>query len=111
MDIQFRSKKLERECHQPGLCMKAHGQDRAARLKRRLDALRAADCLEDLRNVPGRLHELGMNRKGQLSMDLDHPYRLILTPSSEPAPVRPDGGLDWAKVTAVTVVGIEDTHE
>ena len=111
MDIQFRTKKLERECNEPRLCVKAHGPDRAARLKRRLDALRAADCLEDLRNAPGRLHELGMNRKGQLSMDLDHPYRLIFTAAAEPAPVKADGGLDWARVTAVTITGIEDTHE
>ena len=47
----------------------------------RLDALRAETCPKDLRNIHGRLHELKGNRKGQLSFDLDHPYRLIFLPN------------------------------
>ena len=111
MDIQFKSRKLEKEANNRSLCRKAHGQVRATRLASRLDAIRAAGCLEDLRNAPGRLHELTMNRKGQLSLDLDHPYRLIVTPNHDPIPMRPEGGMDWSKVTAVTILGIEDTHE
>ena len=45
------------------------------------------------------------------SANLDHPYRLIFRPAEEPVPVKEDGGLDWARVTAVVIIGIEDTHE
>ena len=66
--------------------------------------------MEDLRNVPGRLHELKGDRKGQLSYDLDHPYRLIFVPAHEPVPSKQSGGMDWLRVTAVKILGIEDTH-
>ena len=46
-----------------------------------------------------------------LSLDLDGPYRLILVPSHNPVPMRTGGGMDWSQITAVTVLGIEDTHE
>jgi proteic killer suppression protein len=49
-------------------------------------------------------------RKGQLSVDLDHPYRLIFVVNHDPVPVLPDGGLDWSKVTAIKILGVEDTH-
>ncbi len=50
------------------------------------------------------------NRKGQLSLDLKHPYRLLFEPAVDPVPLKPDGGLDWGQVTAVRIVEIKDTH-
>jgi proteic killer suppression protein len=32
-------------------------------------------------------------------------------PSHKPVPEKPDGGLDWKQVTAIKIIGIEDTHE
>ncbi len=64
-----------------------------------------------MRNLPGRCHELVQDRAGQLSLDLDHPYRLIFAPANEPLPTKPDGGIDWTQVTAVNILGVEDTHE
>jgi proteic killer suppression protein len=64
-----------------------------------------------MRHVPGRCHEVVGNRAGQLSLDLDHPYRLIFEPANDPIPRKDDGGLDWTKVTAVIIIGVEDTHE
>lgn len=49
-------------------------------------------------------------RSGQLSVDLDHPYRLIFIPDHDPAPRREDGGLEWSQVTAIKILGVEDTH-
>ena len=63
-----------------------------------------------MRHVPGRCHELAGDRSGQLSLDLDHPYRLIFKPATEPIPLKPDGGLDWTRVDAVLILGVEDTH-
>ncbi len=72
--------------------------------------LKPAVCLEDLRNLPGRLHELGNNRNDQFAMDLKHPYRLIMIPSEDPVPRKEDGGIDWSLVTAVTIIEIVDYH-
>lgn len=111
MDILFKERRFEKQCNQLGELVRAHGTRRAQLIRVRLDALRYAECLEDLRNIPGRLHELRGNRRGQLSFDLDHPYRLIFTPHHNPVPVTEGGGMDWRRVTAVRILGIEDTHE
>ncbi|MEJ2039194.1 MAG: hypothetical protein P8X55_09700 [Desulfosarcinaceae bacterium] len=52
----------------------------------------------------------GGKRAGQLLVDLDHPYRLIFIPDHEQVPGLEDGGLDWARVTAIKILGVEDTH-
>ena len=112
MDIVFKTNKLQKECNDQKLLVKHHGPRRAGLIRRRLDDLRAAGTLEAMRSLPqARCHELKGNRAGQISVDLDHPYRLIFKPASEPLPTRPDGGLDWSKVSAITILGVEDTHE
>lgn len=111
MDIVFKNQKFKKECNNQRLLQKQHGQIRAKRIRQRLDDLRAADVLEDMRNLPGRCHELRGDRAGQLSLDLDHPYRLIFEPANDPIPLKPDGGIDWKKVTTIRIIGVEDTHE
>lgn len=112
MDIIFSTTKLEKESNDSKLLQRRHGTERAKRLRRRLDELRAANNLEEMRFLQGaRCHELIGNRAGQLSLDLDHPYRLILLPAHDPVPTKEDGGLDWKKITAVQILEITDTHE
>jgi|SRR6478609_2123990 len=88
-----------------------HSKQRAKLIRRRLDDLRAAPNLHVMRDLPGRCHELKGNRKHQLSLDLDGPYRLLFKPAHDPLPVKEDGGMDWKRVTAITVLGVENTHE
>jgi plasmid maintenance system killer protein len=111
MDIWFSSEKLSKQCNDSRLLVREMGADRAKRIRRRLDDLKAAPCLEDMRNLPGRLHELTKNCAGQLSLDLDHPYRLLFIPKHDPVPKKPDGGMNWSEVTAIEIIGIVDTHE
>ncbi len=87
------------------------GERRGKLVRRRLDELSAATNLEMMRGLPGaRCHELTGNLKGKLAVDLDHPYRLLFEPANDPIPRKDDGGLDWAKVTAITVTDIIDYH-
>jgi proteic killer suppression protein len=80
-------------------------------LKRRLDDLYAAENLEQFRSLPqARCHELTQDRKGQLAIDLEHPKRLILKPANSPVPLKPDNGLDWARLTTVEIIEIVDYH-
>lgn len=111
MDIIFKNKAFERECNRQDLLVKHHGQNRAKLIRRRLDDLHAAGNLLVMRQLPGRCHELKGNRAGQLSIDLDGPYRLIFRASNNPVPTKPDGGLDWAQVTEIEILSLEDTHE
>ena len=55
-------------------------------------------------------HELIGNKKGFLSLDLKHPYRLIFEPFNDDIKKKADGVLDWSSVKAVRIVGVEDTH-
>ncbi|NOT60879.1 MAG: killer suppression protein [Acidobacteria bacterium] len=112
MDIDFLDKKLGKQCNEQALLVRKQGAHRAKLLRRRLDEFAALDTLEEIRLLPqARCHELVKNRAGQLSVDLDHPYRLIFEPAHDPIPRNVDGGLDWKQVTAILIIGIEDTHE
>jgi proteic killer suppression protein len=35
---------------------------------------------------------------------------MLFVPNHDPVPEKEDGGLDWTQVTAVEIIGIEDTH-
>ena len=109
LDIFFRTKKLQKQCSDDREAVKAFGRNRAKRIRQRLDDLHAAQNLDDMRSLPGRFHPLIGDRSGQFSLDLDGPYRLIFE-----AVVLEEGDakdLDWSKVMAVRILGIEDTHE
>lgn len=112
MDIVFKTSKLLKECTDAKQMLKRHGPQRTKLLQKRLTELRAAAVLEDIFKLPqARCHELRGDRKGELAVDLDHPYRLIFEVANDPKPTKPDGGLDWTKTTAIRIIGIEDYHE
>lgn len=117
MEISFISKKLEKEFNEGTRLVKVHGPRRAKKIRIRLAELQAAITLYDFwppKRGLSRCHELAVgDRKGKfhLTVDLDHPYRLLFIPANDPIPTHADGGLDWSKVTAVTILGVEDTHE
>jgi plasmid maintenance system killer protein len=109
LEVNFDDPRLEKTCRSDKELRREHGPVRARRIQQRLNDLRAAETLDDMRMLPGRCHELSANRAGQLSLDLDHPYRLLFRPTEDTEP-GPGGGLDWTNVTAVTVISVEDTH-
>lgn len=111
MIISFQDPDFRDECNSSKLLLRRQGQQRAKKIRQRLDDLQAASTLQDMRSLPGRCHELKGSRRGQLSLDLDHPWRLIFVPADEPPALKSDGGIDWPNVRAVRIVGIEDTHE
>ena len=111
MDIVFESARIQRVLTNSKRARGKYGPKGAERLMRRLDELRAAETLEDMRYLPqARCHELRGNLKGILSVDAQHPLRLLFRPASNPVPKTPDGGLDWAGVTTIEILGVEDTH-
>mgnify|MGYP006291753817 FL=1 len=110
MIIQFQDPKFRDECNNRRLLVKNQGARRAKKIRQRLDDLKAADNLNVMRNLPGRCHELTGDRRGQLSLDLDHPWRLIFIPADDPPSLKDDGGIDWQNVRVINILGIEDTH-
>ena len=111
MIISFKTKKLQKLCSKRVEAIKNLGAKGGLKLQQRMMELQAAETLEDISCVPpARCHELTGNRRGQLSVDLDHPYRLLFIPVNDPQPKRKDGGLDWSGVTEVEIIGVVDTH-
>lgn len=112
MEIVFGDRKLEKLCDNQSRLVQKYGSRRANLLKRRLDDLGAADNLAVMRTLShAHCHELKGDRAGTLAVDLDHPYRLVFEPVNVPIPRKPDGGLDWTKVTAIRVLTVEDYHD
>jgi len=111
MEITFKNKRFHKICHSGKELVKAYGKICARRIRARLDDLQAAGNLEAFRTLPGRCHELTGDKKGQLSLDLEHPLRLIFEPSNEEMNKKDDGGMDWKLITAVEIIDVEDTHD
>ena len=91
--------------------MREFGVENAKKIKNRMAVLDVANCLADVPiKPPMRRHELVGNRAEQFAVDLIHPMRLIFEPNNNPLPRKPDKGLDLDKITAITILEVEDYH-
>lgn len=112
MEILFKTAKLRKLANEKKHRDRKFGPAMSQKLGQRLGELYAAPTLDDMPKIgKGRCHELTGNRAGTLSLDLVHPYRLLFEPADDPAPSKPDGGLDWKRVTRVRILEVADTHE
>jgi proteic killer suppression protein len=110
VEVRFSSEKLKVALSTHRLLQKDWGQEGAKKIALRLQQLAAVPTLADMRNLPGRCHELTGDRAGHLAVDVHQPYRLLFQPTADPAPRKPDGGLDWTQVDSITVTEIVDYH-
>ncbi|MEI8172370.1 MAG: type II toxin-antitoxin system RelE/ParE family toxin [Deltaproteobacteria bacterium] len=111
MDIYFRTKKLQKICSEEKEMRKQLGMKCAEKLEQRMMELKAADTLSDISYLPpSRCHELTGKRAGQLSVDLENPYRLLFFPANDPIPRLKGGGINRARVTKIEIIEIVDTH-
>lgn len=111
MIISFKNRKFEKDLSDEKALIRRWGPEQADKIKQRMFELFAAENLETLRTLPQvRAHQLSGKRAGQISIDIKHPYRLLITPDYENPPRKEDGGLDWKKITKIKVLKVEDTH-
>jgi plasmid maintenance system killer protein len=111
LDISFKTRKLAKLCNSRDAARKKWGTERGDKVMQRLNEMRAADTLADLMRLPqAKCHSLRADLKGQWSVDLPYPYRLLFIPANDPLPLKADGSVDKMRVTAVVVLGVEDTH-
>lgn len=110
MEITFSDKDLRECANDAKRCQKEMGMRRTKLYQMRLGDLDSADTLEDVRNLPGRYHELKGDRKGRWACDLDHPYRLVFVPHEEPIPVDDHGSYVWIEIKGVEIIEITDYH-
>lgn len=111
MEVNFRTKKLQKQCNNYKKCVKTFGQICAEKIRARLDDLVDSPDLECINKLPqARLHKLKGDREGQYAIDVQHPKRLIIKPDHDPLPESEHGGLDLTQVTRVMIIEIEDYH-
>jgi len=111
VELAFLNTKIAKDLADERTILKKYGPDNGRRICQRLADLMAAENLETLRFLPQmRAHELAGDRAGQISVDVKHPRRLLLLPDHVELPRKPDGGLDWKRITKVKILGIIDTH-
>ena len=103
---------MKNEFNDSNLLIRSYGIRRAQVIIQRLGQLSSAIVLEDIRNLSGaQCHELKQNRKGQLAVYLDHPYRLVFEPADDPIPFKADGCLDWSRTTSIRVLEVINYHD
>lgn len=111
MNIIFKNKRLAKEINSFDQLKKRHGQKMAELITKRLGQLQAMENLSLATKFPQlRCHELKGDRKGELTIDLIHPRRIVFTIAQNPYPAKEDGGLDWSQVRTIQIEQIEDYH-
>jgi proteic killer suppression protein len=111
VELSFRNTKLAKVLNSEREILRTYGPDNGRRIMLRLSNIRDAATLEELSKVPqARVHQLTADRNEQISVDIKHPYRLILVCNHDETPRKDDGGLDWARITKLQLIEIADTH-
>ena len=111
MEVTFANARLQKLCNSAGKLRGKYGPRMALLIQQRLLELADVETLEDMFAIVGaRCHPLTANLSGLFAVNLVHPDRLAFKPSNDPLPLKPDGGLDVARVTEIEVVGIGDYH-
>lgn len=111
MKIEIDTRRLANVLNSEREMVKEYGKRMSKVLARRLAVLANAPNLATVpTNKPERRHALKGQRAGQQAVDLVQPYRLVFKPAHDPLPKRRDGGLDEARVTAITIIEVADYH-
>ena len=111
MDVYFGASDLARCYERSRIAIRTWGDQGGRRYIQRINELKAAPTLADLRRLPQvRLHALTGDRDDQFAVDVEHPKRIILEPYGEPESYLGPSGIDENKVTAITVIEVLDYH-
>ena len=109
MKIGYKDQKLQDLCLKRAAAQKALGAACAKKLMVRLQALEAAAASPTWwQAIRTRSREIAME---SLHLTWPEGWRLTFVPAHNPCPATPDGGIDWAQVTIVTIEYIGDYHD
>ena len=112
MIINYKSTKLEKLFNSERGLTRKFGARCANIIGQRLYELFAAKNLAQIFLLSGpRCHQLKGRRKGQYSVDVEHPFRLLFKPDNDPIPLKTDKGLDLERVDRIKIIDVVDTHE
>ncbi len=111
MEVKFANRRLERLVSNYRQLVRDYGTAVAKAVPKKIDDLRSAENIADyILNYPGKSKELTDSFKGQFSVRLDDKVRLVFSPNEQETPRKPDGGLDWHRITKIVITAIVDYH-
>jgi len=111
MHIDFKTERLRKEFEDGRALNRNRGAVQAKKIMTRMAQLEGALTLQQLHNQPGHFHSLTEDKAGWLACDLDGPNRLIFEVANSPVPQLAAGGMDWAQVNQVRILGVLNYHE
>ncbi len=84
MEVQFKTKKLQKQYEDSKNAIKIYGMNVAKKYINRIDILKSAKTFDDLYKIPQlKFHPLTGNRTGEFAISLTGFYRLIVTNNGE----------------------------
>ena len=98
MEIEYRTKNLEKVCTIASEAKKKYGQKRAEKIHLRIDQMHAAENVEQMIQFRiGNCHLLHHNRQNQYAVDLVQPVRLVFK-------------IKETEIQIVSIIEITDYH-
>lgn len=115
MKVIIKTKRLESVFSSEKSLIRKYGNEMAKKIQVRINSLNAAENLGDFwppYSGPERCHELKEDLKGYFSIDLKHPYRLLISPSETVSKKEfPNEADRWKQINEIVVHKIENTHD
>jgi hypothetical protein len=108
VNLAFATIKLRSLCECQAKAEDAYGVAVARHLRARLADLREVDTVLEL--PAGRPRELSARPYNNYGVNLAKGYRLVMRANHSKIPVLETGKVDWAEVTRVMIMRIEDGH-
>jgi proteic killer suppression protein len=111
MDIEYKSKALQKAFREQKQANRDWGVENAKKLLQRHGELKAAESLADFAKLPAAgFHPLKGNRAGQFACHGKHPYRIVFEAVQESLPLKANANVDLSKVTRIRILEVVDYH-
>jgi len=106
MELAFSTKSLRELCESEINARKGLGNRVAAKLKSRLADFRSATSIKDV--AACKFYELDGEREQHMAVDLCDGFRLVICPNNRIVPLTKSGQVNWAAVSRIKIVGVEN---
>jgi len=104
MDVQFKNSKMKKVFEDHKLLTREYGAQQSKEIIQRINEFTAAENLYDILKIPqARLHSLTGNLNGLWTVDIKHPYRMLIELlNGDPS--------DLKIITSIKIDGVKDYH-
>jgi len=109
LELSFGTTQLRDVCERRGVAAAALGMSAALELEQRLADIDALQTVTELASLfPDKITDRSEHEQ---SLRLQSGHELVFHSGHRKTPFTTDGATDWAKVTRVRIVAIEEAHE